>query len=160
MTIAVCPGSFDPVTNGHLDIIERAARIFDRVLVTVFRNSSKNPLFSVEERVEMIREATSHLQNVEVDSADGLLMNYVREKGAKCIVKGLRAIQDFEYEFQMGLINKKLDPEVETMFMMTSGRYSYLSSSIVKELASYGARVEGLVPKSVEERLVEKYKKK
>lgn len=160
MTTAVCPGSFDPVTNGHLDIIERAARIFDRVLITVFRNSSKNPLFTVEERVEMIREATSHLHNVEVESADGLLMNYVREKGAKVIIKGLRAIQDFEYEFQMGMINKKLDPEVETMFMITGGRYSYLSSSIVKELASYGTRIEGLVPKPVEERLIEKFRKK
>ncbi|MEW6546339.1 MAG: pantetheine-phosphate adenylyltransferase [Bacillota bacterium] len=150
---AVYPGSFDPVTAGHLDIIERAARIFDHLVVTVFNNPSKQPLFSVEERVTMLREVTSHLPNVEVDSSQGLLIPYVRKVGARVIIKGLRAMSDFDYEFRMALMNKKLDPEVETVFILTSSQYAYLSSSLIKEVASLGGCVTGLVPPSVERRL-------
>jgi len=150
---AVYPGSFDPVTAGHLDIIERAARIFDHLVVTVFNNPSKQPLFSVEERVTMLREVTSHLPNVEVDSSQGLLIPYVRKVGARVIIKGLRAMSDFDYEFRMALMNKKLDPEVETVFILTSSQYAYLSSSLIKEVASLGGCITGLVPPSVERRL-------
>lgn len=152
MTVAVYPGSFDPVTNGHLDIIERAAQIFDLVLVVVFRNSEKNPLFTDEERLELLTRAVAHIPNVRVDSSDGLTAQYAREHGARVIVKGLRAVSDFENEMQMAQMNKLLS-DIETMFMMTSSQYSFLSSSIVKEIASYGASVDGLVPKVVEERL-------
>ncbi|EKP93719.1 pantetheine-phosphate adenylyltransferase [Thermaerobacter subterraneus] len=146
MTIALCPGSFDPITNGHLDIIERASRLFDQVLVTVFINSSKQPWFTPEERVELARQATAHLPNVSVDAYDGLLVEYARRKGARVIVKGLRAVSDFEYEFQMAQINKQLAGELETLFMMTRPENAYLSSSIVKELARYGVDPAGLVP--------------
>lgn len=152
---AVYPGSFDPVTAGHLDIIERAARIFDCLVVTVFSNPAKKPLFSVEERMAMLKEATSHLPNVEVDASEGLLVPYVRRVGARVIVKGLRAISDFDYEFRMALMNKKLDPEVETVFILTSSQYAYLSSSLIKEVASLGGCVAGLVPAGVERRLRE-----
>ncbi|MEW5934845.1 MAG: pantetheine-phosphate adenylyltransferase [Bacillota bacterium] len=152
---AVYPGSFDPVTAGHLDIIERAARIFDRLVVTVFPNPAKAPLFAVEERVAMLREVTRHLPNVEVDSSEGLLVPYVRRVGARVIVKGLRAMSDFDYEFRMALMNKKLDPEVETVFILTSSQYAYLSSSLIKEVASLGGCVTGLVPPVVERRLRE-----
>jgi pantetheine-phosphate adenylyltransferase len=152
---AVYPGSFDPVTAGHLDIIERAARIFDCLVVTVFSNPAKTPLFSVEERMAMLKEATSHLANVEVDASEGLLVPYVRRIGARVIVKGLRAISDFDYEFRMALMNKKLDPEVETVFILTSSQYAYLSSSLIKEVASLGGCVAGLVPAGVERRLRE-----
>jgi len=150
---AVYPGSFDPVTAGHLDIIERAARIFDHLVVTVFNNPGKEPLFSVEERVAMLREVTSHIPNVEVDSSRGLLIPYVRKVGARVIVKGLRAMSDFDYEFRMALMNKKLDPGVETVFILTSSQYAYLSSSLIKEVASLGGCVTGLVPPAVERRL-------
>ena len=150
---AVYPGSFDPVTAGHLDIIERAARIFDHLVVTVFNNPGKEPLFSVEERVAMLREVTSHIPNVEVDSSRGLLIPYVRKVGARVIVKGLRAMSDFDYEFRMALMNKKLDPDVETVFILTSSQYAYLSSSLIKEVASLGGCVTGLVPPAVERRL-------
>ncbi|MCL5047002.1 MAG: pantetheine-phosphate adenylyltransferase [Actinobacteria bacterium] len=156
MTVAVYPGSFDPVTNGHLDIIERAAQIFDLVLVVVFRNSEKNPLFTDEERLELLTRAVAHIPNVRVDSSDGLTAQYAREHGARVIVKGLRAVSDFENEMQMAQMNKLLS-DIETMFMMTSSQYSFLSSSIVKEIASYGASVDGLVPKVVEERLRVKF---
>ncbi len=158
MNTAVYPGSFDPVTHGHLDIIRRAAKIFDLVIVTVFNNPEKDPLFSIEERVAMLVEATKGIEHVKVDSFDGLLCDYARKNKARVIVKGLRAVSDFEYEFQMALTNKKLDPELETMFMMTNNQYSYLSSSIVKELAYYGACIEGLVPSNVEKRLKEKFR--
>lgn len=154
--IAVYPGSFDPVTNGHLDIIERAAKIFDLLIVTVFRNAGKNPLFTMEERVELLREATAHIPNVRIDSFNGLLTEYARKQGARVVIKGLRAVSDFDYELQMALMNKKLDPELETLFMMTGQKYSYLSSSIVKELASFGGCVEGLVPPNVAKKLGEK----
>lgn len=158
MPIAIYPGSFDPVTNGHLDIISRAARIFDRVIVAVGRQANKKPLFSTEERVEMLRAVTADLPNVEVDSFDGLLVRYVRRRGANIIVRGLRAISDFDYEFQMTLTTKKLDDGIETLFMMTSSEYSFLSSSIVKEVASYGGCIRGMVPEVVEAKLREKYK--
>lgn len=153
MITALCPGSFDPITNGHLDIIERASRLFDRVLVTVFVNSSKSPWFTPEERVELARRATAHLPNVTVDSYDGLLVEYARRHGVKVIIKGLRAVSDFEYEFQMAQINKHLAGDLETMFMMTRPENAYLSSSIVKELARYGVDPVGLVPEPVREAL-------
>jgi len=157
LRLAICPGSFDPVTYGHLDIVERAARLFDRVVVVVFTNPQKTPLFSVEERVAMLAESTRHLPNVEVDASDGLLSEYASRRGAQVIVKGLRAVSDFESEFQMARINKKLAPGVETVFMMTSNEYSYLSSSIVKEVARFGGCVRDLVPEAVAARLRAKF---
>ena len=159
MAKAICPGSFDPVTNGHLDVVERAARIFDEVAVGVLHNPRKSPLFSLEERLDMLAETVAHLPNVSVVKADGMLVEVARNVGAHVIVKGLRAIQDFEYEFQMGMVNKQLAPDLETMFLMSSDKFSYLSSSIVRELASYGASLEGLVPPGVERRLRAKYAK-
>ncbi|SFP04003.1 pantetheine-phosphate adenylyltransferase [Salibacterium halotolerans] len=154
---AVYPGSFDPVTNGHLDIIERSAKVFNKVVVAVLHNRNKEPLFSVDERLTMLRESVEHIPNVEIDSFNGLLIDYVRQKQAKTIVRGLRAVSDFEYELQAASINRKLDPEIETFFMMTNNQYSYLSSSIVKEVAKYEADVKGLVPSPVDEYLYEKY---
>lgn len=153
---AVIPGSFDPVTNGHLDIIERSSKIFDRVIVAVLENPSKTPLFSVEERVEMLREVTSDMTNVEVGSFTGLLANYMNTKNAKVIIKGLRAVSDFEYEFQMALLNNKLNPEIETLFMMTNNKYSYLSSSAVKQIASFGGCIKDLVPDRLVTRILMK----
>jgi pantetheine-phosphate adenylyltransferase len=158
MATAIYPGSFDPITNGHLDIIERASRIFGKVIVTVMENPRKNPMFPIRERLEMLQITTQGMANVEVDCYRGLLIDYVKQKNANIIIKGLRAISDFEFEFQMALINRKLDQDVETMFMMTNSKYSYLSSSIVKEVASYGGNVEGLVPDCVYQRIVRKYK--
>lgn len=146
MRVAVYPGSFDPVTNGHLDIIQRASKTFDRVYVAILTNSSKTPMFSIEQRLDWLRRSTAHIENVEVDCFSGLLVNYMKEKNANIIIKGLRAVSDFEYEFQMALMNRKLSPDVETLFMMTSGKYSYLSSSIVKEIARHKASLSGLVP--------------
>lgn len=157
MRLAICPGSFDPVTFGHLDIIERAARICGKVIVVVFTNPQKTPLFSVEERVEMLEEVTRHLANVEVDSSSGLLSDYALKRGAEVIIKGLRAVSDFEAEFQMARMNQKLAPGVETLFMMTSTEFSYLSSSIVKEVARFGGCVRQLVPDPVAERLRAKF---
>ncbi|GED58255.1 pantetheine-phosphate adenylyltransferase [Brevibacillus formosus] len=156
MAIAVCSGSFDPVTYGHLDIISRGANVFDKVIVAVLINSKKNSLFSVEERVELLRQATADMKNVEVDSFDGLLIDYMNKKGAQVIIRGLRAVSDFEYEMQVASINKKLDENIETFFMMTNNQYSYLSSSIVKEVAKYKASVADLVPPVVEEALKRK----
>lgn len=156
MAIAVCSGSFDPVTYGHLDIIARGSKIFDKVIVAVLINSRKNALFSVEERVELLRQVTAGMDNVEVDSFDGLLIDYMRKQGAQVILRGLRAVTDFEYEMQIASMNKKLDEEVETFFMMTNNQYSFLSSSIVKEVASYRASVHDLVPPVVEQALKEK----
>lgn len=157
MNIAVCPGSFDPVTFGHLDIIARGATIFDKVIVAVLINSSKQPLFSLDERLELLRSVTSHLPNVEVDSFQGLLIEYMRSRQARVLIKGLRAVSDFEYEMQMASINRKLDNQIETFFMMTNNKYSYLSSSIVKEVARYGGDVSELVPPQVEQALREKF---
>lgn len=143
---AVCPGSFDPVTLGHIDIIRRACSTFDSVIVVVMLNSSKSPSFSAEERVEMIKKSTADIPNVEVDTYDGLLADYVRSRGAKAIVKGLRAVSDFEYEFQMALTNKKLNPDAETVFFTTRAENMYLSSSVVKEVAKMGGDISDFVP--------------
>jgi pantetheine-phosphate adenylyltransferase len=159
MAVAVVPGSFDPATNGHLDIIARAAAIFERVIVVVARNSSKSPLFTLQERMEMLKEVCAPYANVEVDAFEGLLVGYAEQHGATVIVKGLRAVSDFEYELQMASMNRRLASGVETMFLMTGAEYSYLSSNIVKEIARLGGAVEGLVPPHVEERLRQKYTK-
>ena len=153
---AVYPGSFDPVTSGHLDIVERAAGVFDRLVVAVATNLDKEPLFTVEERVEMLREACSHLDNVEVDYFHGLLVDYVSGQGAKVVIRGLRVLSDFDTEFQMALINKQLNKDVETFFIMTNAEHLFLSSRIVKELAAFGAPIEGLVPPGVAKRLIER----
>lgn len=157
--IAVYPGSFDPITNGHLDIIKRASRIFDKVYVSILVNSSKNSAFTLEERISMIKEVTAKYDNVEVDSFSGLLVNYLNKKNASVIIRGLRAVSDFEYEFQMALMNHKLEKNIETLFMMTSGKYSYLSSSIVKEIAQYEGNLKDLVPDVLIERIIKKLKK-
>jgi len=154
--LAICPGSFDPVTNGHLDIIERAAKVFGKVIIAVAPNPIKAALFTVEERIEMLREVCSKWSNVEVDSFTGLLVEYAKSRDADVIVKGLRAVSDFEFEFQMALMNRQQEPSIETIFMMTGAEYSYLSSSIVKEVASLGGSVEGLIPEAVLSRLVER----
>jgi len=151
--VAVYPGSFDPVTNGHLDLIERGAMIFDQLIVAVARNLEKDPLFLVKERVEMLEAVTFELKNVEVGVFDGLLMNYAREQGARVILRGIRAVSDYEYELQMAMMNRKIEPEIETVFMLPAEAYSYLSSRLVKELARLGGPVKGLVPPIVEERL-------
>ncbi len=152
---ALCPGTFDPVTNGHLDIIERAGRHFDTVVVAVLDNPAKEPMFSVEERVSMLKEATAAFRNVEVSSFSGLLVEFAKERRAPVIVKGLRAVTDFEYEIQMAQMNRRL-AGVETFFMTTAPNWSYLSSSLVKEVARHGGDVSGLVPAVVGERLVDK----
>lgn len=151
--IAVCPGSFDPVTRGHMDIIRRAADMFDAVIVAVIRNEMKQPSFTVEERMDMIRRATVHIPNVEVDSFDGLLAEYVRIKHAAVIVKGLRAMSDFEYEFQMALTNKKLNPQAETVFFTTSAENMYLSSSMVKQIASMNGDIRDFVPEEIHDEI-------
>lgn len=157
MRIAVYPGSFDPITNGHLDVIERAACLFDRLVVAIARNTKKKPLFTIEERLEMLREVLRPFYNVVVDSFDGLTVNYARSIGAQVIVRGLRAISDFENEFMMALTNKKLVPSIETIFLMTRAEYSFISSSAVKEVALFGGCVRDLVPPAVERKLYEKF---
>lgn len=158
MNVAVYPGSFDPCTNGHIDIIERASKIFDKVIVAVSKNSSKNYAFTEEERVEMLKKATAHLENVEVDCCTGLLADYVKSKNAKIIVKGLRTNTDFEYEFQLAHVNNHLDGEIETLFMVTNLKNSYLSSSVVRELAVHGGDISGLVPEIIKEDIIKKFK--
>jgi len=157
--IAVCPGSFDPITLGHLDIIKRGARVFDEVIVVVLNNSAKNSLFTLEERKELITEATSAIPNVSVDSFSGLLMDYAKKINASAILRGLRAVSDFEYEMQITAMNKKLVDEIDTFFVMTNNQYSFLSSSIVKEVAKYGGNVKDLVPDCVNSALTEKFLK-
>lgn len=154
---AIYPGSFDPITNGHLDIIERAAKIFDEVIVVVLPNVSKNNLFTLEERVNLIKTVTKKFSNVSIDSYSGLLVDYANKNNITNIVKGLRAVSDFEYEFQMALMNKKLNPDVETVFLMTSNNNSYLSSSIVKEVVKYGGCISDLVPPEVEKEMIKRY---
>ncbi len=146
---AICPGSFDPVTVGHLDIIRRASSMFDKVIVVVMNNTAKHPLFSADERVEMLKKTTSSLENVDIDSYDGLLAEYAKLKNAKAIVKGLRAVSDFEYEFQMALTNKKLNPDVDTVFLTARAENMFLSSSIVKQIGSMGGDIGGFVPDEI-----------
>ena len=149
MKIAIYPGSFDPVTIGHLNIIQRAANIFDKLIVCVMVNSGKNPVFTQQERVELIRRVTKELPNVEVDSSDELLAEYTRRRGSCVIIKGLRAGSDFENEFQMALINKKINPELDTMFLTAESQYMYLSSSMVKELGRYGVELSDFLPEEI-----------
>lgn len=159
MKIAVYPGSFDPVTNGHMDVIKRSSKVFDKVIVAVVSNFSKRPLFTAQERCELLERCVVGLPNVEVDYFEGLLIDYVQKKEAQVIIKGLRAISDFEYEFQMALMNRKLNSNVETMFMMTSHKYSFLSSSMVKEVAALGGCINGLVPDIILPEVHSKFKK-
>ena len=154
--VAIYPGSFDPLTNGHVDIIQRGADLFDRIVVGVLLNLDKAPLFTVAERVDIAREVFSGYSNVEVDTFDGLLVEYARRKRARVIVRGLRAISDFEFEMQMALMNRRLNPDVETVFMMPAEPYTYVSSRLVKEVVALGGSVHGLVPDSVEKRLRDK----
>ena len=155
-TLAVYPGSFDPLTNGHVDIILRGARLFDRIIVAILMNSEKKPLFTAEERVEIARAVFRDHANVEIDTFDGLLVEYVERRRAQVIVRGLRAVSDFEFEFQMALMNQRLNPRIETVFMMPAVAYSYLSSRLVKEIAQLGGSISGLVPPVVERHLKKK----
>ena len=157
MSSAIYPGSFDPVTLGHLDIIRRSAEMFDEVIIGVLNNTSKTPLFSVEERVNMLSEVVSDIPNVRVESSGGLLIDFARQNGVKTIIRGLRAVTDFEYELQIAQSNRKVAPEIDTVFLTTSIDYAYLSSSIVKEYASFGVDVEQFVPAGVVDRIKEKY---
>lgn len=149
LKIAVYPGSFDPITCGHLDIIKRSCKLFDKVIVAVLNNSSKSPMFSVSERVELINKCICDIPNCEVQSFSGLLVDFVKQSGADTVVRGLRAISDFEYEFQMSLLNKKLAPDVETVFMVTNLNCLYISSSVVKEICHYGGNTDGLIPNEI-----------
>jgi pantetheine-phosphate adenylyltransferase len=157
MATALCPGSFDPPTNGHVDVIERAARYFDGVVAAVIANPSKKPMFSLEERTQMLTEALAHVSGVEITSFDGLLVDFARERGLTIVVKGLRAISDFEYELQMAQMNSTLDADVDTMFVTAKPAWAFLSSSLVKEVARYGGSVEGLVPVGVAKALEERF---
>ncbi len=159
MRICVCPGSFDPITNGHLDIIVRASKIFDKVVVAVSVNPSKLGTFTIEERVELIEICTSNLPNVEVTQVNGLLANYINEVGACAIVKGLRAVSDFEYEFQMSLANKQLNPNAETLFFTTAQQNLYLSSSLVKQIAAFGGDISDFIPKEIVHKIKERLAK-
>jgi len=160
MKTAIYPGSFDPITNGHLDILERAINLFDRVIITVARNSTKNPLFTEEERLKLMRDAVKQYKQVEVDSFEGLLVDYARTKKAIAVVRGLRAISDFEYELQMALMNRKLNPGVQTVFLMPNERYTYLNSTIVREISRLGGNVNDFVPPTVKAALDKKFKSK
>jgi len=157
LVIAVYPGSFDPLTCGHLDIIERATKLFDEVVVAISKNVSKHPLFTTRERLEMLRETLTPFKNIRIDSFDGLTVNYALARNIQVIIRGLRAISDFESEFSMALINKKLAPTIDTIFLMTRAKYSYISSSGVKEIASCGGCVTDFVPLQVEHRLIDKF---
>ncbi len=155
--LAIYPGTFDPITNGHLDIIQRAVNLFDRVIVGVTTNPAKTPLFSAVERVEMIQKSVSNMASVEVEHFDGLLMDYAKKKEANVVVRGLRAITDFEFEFQMALVNRRLAEHIVTVFLMPNEKYTYLNSTIVKEVAKFGGDVSSFVSKDVDERLREKF---
>jgi len=158
MRTAIYPGSFDPVTNGHLDVVQRAAKLFDRVIVAVAQNDSKRPLFTLAERLALVKAAVQHLPHVEADRFDGLLINYVERQKAQAIVRGLRAVSDFEFEFQLALMNRKLNERIETIFMMPKDTYTFLSSRIVKEIARLGGDVRVFVPPHVEAALIRKLK--
>lgn len=160
MTTAIYPGSFDPITLGHLNIIRRASHIFDRVVVCVMVNSSKSPLFTLEERMELVERVVKSLGNVKVDTSDKLLAEYAKEYEGAVLLKGLRAVSDFEYEFQLAMINKNLNPKLDTLFMPASGKYTYISSSVVKEMAKYGADLKDLVPREILEDVTERTKKR
>ena len=157
MAVALCPGSFDPPTNGHVDVVERAARYFDSIVVAVIANPSKKPLFSLEERKGLLAEALAHVDNVEIDSFDGLLVDFARERGLGIVVKGLRAVSDFEYELQMAQMNSTLLPGLDTMFVTAKPEWSFLSSSLVKEVARYGGAIDGLVPTGVAKAVTDRY---
>jgi pantetheine-phosphate adenylyltransferase len=159
MKIAIYPGTFDPITNGHIDILERALKLFDKVIITIARNTAKNPLFTEEERFTLLRKVTQKYKNVEVDSFQGLLVDYVRQKKAIAVVRGLRAMTDFEYELQMALMNRKLDETMETVFLMPNEKYTYLSSNVVREIARLGGDVSKFVPPVVRKALQQKNKK-
>jgi len=149
MNVAVYPGSFDPITLGHLNIIRRSAAVFDKLLVCVVVNSGKNPLFTIEERVELIRRTVARFPNVEVESSEELVVEYMKTRGARVMIKGLRAVSDFDWEFRIALVNKKIEPTIETLFMPSSEKYTYLSSSVVREIASYGGDLKAFVPKEI-----------
>ena len=157
-TRAVYPGSFDPVTNGHIDLIQRSAALFDKVIVAILRNAEKTPLFTVEERVEMLEESVRDLKNVSVTSFEGLLVDFAGQIGASVIIRGIRAVSDYEYELQMALMNRRLSNKVETVFMLPAESYSFLSSKLVKEIAQLGGSIHGLVPAHVEKRLSDKFR--
>jgi len=159
LRIAVYPGSFDPITNGHLDIIRRSQGLFDLIIIAINDNPSRNYLFRGEERVRMVKEVLGDLSDVEVERFEGLLVDYARDRGAGFIIRGLRALSDFEYEFQMDLMNRKLNPHIETIYLMTNQDYSYLSSSIIKEIVRLGGSTSGLIPDSVREKLLKKMKR-
>lgn len=154
--IAIYPGTFDPLTNGHLDLIQRGSKIFDELIVGILRNPEKDPLFTINERKEVLLRMTKQYANVRIDTFDGLLVDYARSKGARAVLRGIRAISDYEYELQMALMNRKLDPQIETVFMMPAEAYSYLSSRLVKEIYKLGGSIRGLVPELVEQRLKHK----
>ena len=156
-SLAVYPGSFDPITNGHLDLIQRGLRIFDQIIVAVAKNPAKSSLFTVEERIEMIRVAVGETTRVKIDTFQGLLVDYVRSQNARIILRGLRAITDFDYEFQMNMMNRRLEPEIETVFLMTGLTWVFLSSSILKEAAVHGGNIEGMVPPYVYKQIRKKY---
>jgi pantetheine-phosphate adenylyltransferase len=157
---AIYPGTFDPLTNGHLDLIERGSKIFDQLVVAILKNPEKDPLFTLAERKEVLLRMTKRYPNVKVDVFDGLLVDYARSKGARAVLRGIRAISDYEYELQMALMNRKLDPQIETVFMMPAEAYSYLSSRLVKEIYRLGGSIRGLVPEVVEERLKRKIRRR
>jgi pantetheine-phosphate adenylyltransferase len=157
MRNAIYPGSFDPVTNGHIDVIERAAKLFDKVTVAVLAHHDKNSLFSVEERIVLLKKATEHIKNLECEAFDGLLVEYAKHKGIKTVIRGLRAVSDFDYEFQMALTNRQLDDELETVFLMTDSKYAYLSSSLVRQIAKFHGKISQLVPPVVVKALQQKF---
>ncbi len=154
--IAIYPGSFDPPTNGHLDLIERGSKMFEELIVAVLRNSEKNPMFTVSERVDMLRELTRHLDNIQIAAFDGLMVQFAKSVGAACVLRGIRAVSDYEYELQMALMNRKIEPGLETVFMLPAEKYSYVSSRLVREVAQHGGPVKGLVPELVERAMLGK----
>jgi pantetheine-phosphate adenylyltransferase len=156
---AIYPGTFDPPTNGHLDLIARGSKLFEELTVAILNNPVKNPLFTVEERVEMLKESTRQLGNVSVATFEGLMVDFARQSGATAVLRGIRAITDYEYEFQMALMNRRLAPEIETVFLQPAGRYSFVSSRLVKEVVSFGGKIDGLVPSNVAKRLMGRMRK-